>query len=154
MLPRMLKRIAMAVAALLVPAAILTAALAHAAPVPARLVALRWAETRAGAPYVWGGSGPGFDCSGLVMAAYARAGISLPHNTVAMLRSGRLHWEPRQAAHWGDVIMWGGSQPFHTELDFGYNGLRTFGAHSQGSAVGVAWQGGSWYAGESFYRVY
>jgi len=44
--------------------------------------ALRWALTRRGDPYVWGAAGPGaFDCSGLVMWAYAHVGISLPHFT-------------------------------------------------------------------------
>jgi len=44
--------------------------------------ALRLALTRIGDPYVWGGSGPGdFDCSGLVMWAYAQVGISLDHFT-------------------------------------------------------------------------
>ena len=38
------------------------------------------AESRVGDPYVWGAAGPGaFDCSGLVMWAYAQVGISLPH---------------------------------------------------------------------------
>ena len=44
--------------------------------------ALRWALTRLGDPYVWGGAGPNdFDCSGLVMWAYAHVGISLEHFT-------------------------------------------------------------------------
>jgi peptidoglycan DL-endopeptidase CwlO len=44
--------------------------------------AVRFALTKLGAPYVWGGSGPNyFDCSGLVMWAYAQVGISLPHYT-------------------------------------------------------------------------
>jgi peptidoglycan DL-endopeptidase CwlO len=44
--------------------------------------ALRWALSRRGDPYVWGAAGPNaFDCSGLVMWAYAQVGISLPHFT-------------------------------------------------------------------------
>jgi peptidoglycan DL-endopeptidase CwlO len=44
--------------------------------------ALRFALTRIGDPYVWGGAGPDdFDCSGLVMWAYAQVGISLEHFT-------------------------------------------------------------------------
>jgi peptidoglycan DL-endopeptidase CwlO len=44
--------------------------------------ALRFALTRIGDPYVWGAAGPSsFDCSGLVMWAYAQIGISLMHFT-------------------------------------------------------------------------
>jgi cell wall-associated NlpC family hydrolase len=43
-------------------------------------VAVAAAETRLGDPYVWGAAGPNaFDCSGLVMWAWAHAGVSLPH---------------------------------------------------------------------------
>jgi peptidoglycan DL-endopeptidase CwlO len=45
-------------------------------------VALRAALTRRGYPYVWGAAGStAFDCSGLVLWAYAQEGISLPHYT-------------------------------------------------------------------------
>lgn len=38
------------------------------------------AESRLGDEYVWGGAGPSvFDCSGLVMWAWAHAGVDLPH---------------------------------------------------------------------------
>jgi peptidoglycan DL-endopeptidase CwlO len=44
--------------------------------------ALRAALTRLGDEYVWGGAGPAvFDCSGLVMWAYAQVGVSLAHFT-------------------------------------------------------------------------
>ena len=43
-------------------------------------VAVSWALSQIGTPYVWGGESPGvgFDCSGLVQAAYAVAGVALP----------------------------------------------------------------------------
>jgi peptidoglycan DL-endopeptidase CwlO len=42
-----------------------------------------------GTPYVWGGAAPGgFDCSGLVVFAYAQVGISLPHYTGALWNVG------------------------------------------------------------------
>ncbi len=48
--------------------------------VGAQAVAVEWALTQIGTPYVWGGETPGvgFDCSGLVQAAYAVAGVALP----------------------------------------------------------------------------
>src|SRR5215472_1185831 len=51
--------------------------------------ALRWALSRRGDPYVWGAAGPNqFDCSGLVMWAYAQVGIGLPHFTGAQWTMG------------------------------------------------------------------
>jgi cell wall-associated NlpC family hydrolase len=44
--------------------------------------ALRAALTQRGKPYVWGAAGPNaYDCSGLVVWAFAQEGISLPHYT-------------------------------------------------------------------------
>jgi cell wall-associated NlpC family hydrolase len=56
--------------------------------IASRAVAL--ARAQLGVPYVSGGASPaGFDCSGLVMWAYARLGISLPHNAAALYGVGR-----------------------------------------------------------------
>jgi cell wall-associated NlpC family hydrolase len=52
--------------------------------------AARWALTQQLKPYVWGAEGPrSYDCSGLVMAAYQRVGISLPHYTGDQWTAGR-----------------------------------------------------------------
>jgi cell wall-associated NlpC family hydrolase len=44
-------------------------------------VAVRYAYGAIGTPYVWAADGPnGYDCSGLTLAAWRAAGVSLPHN--------------------------------------------------------------------------
>jgi cell wall-associated NlpC family hydrolase len=68
--------------------------------------ALQAALSRRGDPYVWAAAGPGeFDCSGLVMWAFAQEGIALPHYTGAQWNSGmhvaRADLEP------GDLVFFG-----------------------------------------------
>jgi cell wall-associated NlpC family hydrolase len=47
------------------------------------------ALSQLGTPYVWAGSAPGgFDCSGLVMWAYAQVGVALPHSSYAQWGMG------------------------------------------------------------------
>lgn len=63
-----------------------------------------------GVPYVWGGGSPsGFDCSGLVMYAYARAGISLPHSSRAQFGYGVA--VSRGSLQPGDLVFFG--SPIH-----------------------------------------
>ncbi|WP_435113541.1 NlpC/P60 family protein [Nocardiopsis synnemataformans] len=50
---------------------------------------LDFARAQIGKPYVWGGTGPdGYDCSGLVQAAWAQAGVSLPRTTYDQVNAG------------------------------------------------------------------
>jgi cell wall-associated NlpC family hydrolase len=43
--------------------------------------AVKFACAQIGKPYVWGAEGPdSYDCSGLMLAAWAKAGVSLPHS--------------------------------------------------------------------------
>ena len=45
-------------------------------------IAANWALSQLGKPYLWGGAGPAeYDCSGLTMMAWARAGVQLLHYT-------------------------------------------------------------------------
>lgn len=47
------------------------------------------AMSKVGSAYVYGAGGPSaFDCSGLISWAYAQLGVSLPHQSAAMLSSG------------------------------------------------------------------
>jgi peptidoglycan DL-endopeptidase CwlO len=65
--------------------------------------ALAAAMTRLGDPYVWGAAGPDeFDCSGLVVWAFAREGITLPHYTGDLWNSG-VHI-PRADLEPGDLV--------------------------------------------------
>lgn len=65
------------------------------APVPnggsgAAKTAIAFAMSQLGDPYVYGGTGPdGWDCSGLVMKAYAAAGVSLPRVVGPQMAAGR-----------------------------------------------------------------
>ncbi len=51
--------------------------------------AIAYAKAQIGKPYVWGAEGPdAFDCSGLIQAAYASAGIRLSRTTYTQIRDG------------------------------------------------------------------
>jgi cell wall-associated NlpC family hydrolase len=87
-----------------------TFALPPGTPAPVA-TAIRYALAQVGKPYVWGGAGPdGYDCSGLVMAAYAAAGITLPRTTYQQVDAGTA--VPRAAdLSPGDLIFTVGVEP-------------------------------------------
>ncbi|QES42255.1 hypothetical protein DEJ49_15765 [Streptomyces venezuelae] len=69
--------------------------------------AISYAMRHLGDPYVWGGNGPhGWDCSGLVMAAYRQAGIALPRVADAQYRATRPI--SRGQLRRGDLVFWSG----------------------------------------------
>jgi len=72
-------------------------------------VAVDWALAQVGTPYIWGGETPGvgFDCSGLVQAAYKVAGISLPRVAQDQY-DGTAKLGPGNPVEPGDLIFFGG----------------------------------------------
>jgi len=68
-------------------------------------VALAYARSKVGSPYVWGAVGPDlFDCSGLTQWAYGQAGLTLP-------RTSREQWftgphPPLGQLQPGDLLFW------------------------------------------------
>jgi cell wall-associated NlpC family hydrolase len=122
---------ALAAAVLVISLAALVSVRASASSKPTRLVALEWAEHQAGKWYCWGGNGPScFDCSGLVVAAYQHAGISLPRTTFEMLDSPLLRQIPASQRRRGDLAFYGSG---HVEL-VTFSG--TFGALHTGAQIG------------------
>lgn len=107
-----------------------------------RLAVWNYALRQQGKPYIWGGTGPaGFDCSGLVYAAYLSRGIRLPRTTYEMLGSWRLVRISKSHAKRGDLAFFGTG---HVEL-FGW-GNWTFGAAEPGTSIGFHLMNSYWHA--------
>jgi peptidoglycan DL-endopeptidase CwlO len=68
--------------------------------------AVRFAYGVLGAPYVWAGEGPGYDCSGLIKMAWRAGGKALPHNA-AMQWNATTHISAGQLAP-GDLVFYYG----------------------------------------------
>ncbi|MDH6129470.1 C40 family peptidase, partial [Kitasatospora sp. GP82] len=65
------------------------------------------AEAQEGKPYVRGGNGPdSFDCSGLMVWAYAKAGISLPRTSEEQASAGTDIGTDISNARPGDLIIY------------------------------------------------
>ena len=72
---------------------------------PAAAVAVQWAQRQIGKPYEYGASGPdSFDCSGLTMYVWGRAGVGLPHSAAGQWDdSARV---PVSALQPGDLVFY------------------------------------------------
>ena len=94
---------------------------------------IKRAQSQIGVPYSWGGGnadGPsrgidegagtvGLDCSGLVLYAFAGAGIKLPHYSGSQYNMGRKI--PTSQMRRGDVLFWGPEGSQHVAIYLGNN---------------------------------
>jgi cell wall-associated NlpC family hydrolase len=111
------------------------------APPPTHSGVVGVALSQLNTPYVWAGSAPGgFDCSGLVMWAYAQVGVSLPHSTYAQYGYGvPVSRDQLQA---GDLVFFDGLG--HVGIYIG--GDQFVHAPHTGDVVKISSLGESWYA--------
>jgi cell wall-associated NlpC family hydrolase len=103
--------------------------------------AVSYARAQIGKPYTYGAAGPGaYDCSGLTMAAWRAAGVSIPRTSQAQWTG--LVRVPASAVQPGDLVVYNGAE--HIALYIG--GGQIIEAPRPGKAVQVApWRSG-WYA--------
>ena len=106
---------------------------------PKALAALKEAQKYTGTKYHWGGSTPqtGFDCSGLVQWAYAKAGIQIPRVTDAQFAASNGTSVERSDLKPGDLVFFG--QPgniYHVGISMG--GDKFLHAPKTGDVVKVA----------------
>ncbi|MFV2198339.1 NlpC/P60 family protein [Nocardiopsis sp. LOL_012] len=89
---------------------------------------LDFARAQVGKPYQWGGTGPdAYDCSGLVQAAWAQAGVSLPRTTYDQVNAGTR--VSRDQVQPGDLLFfYDESAPSHVGLYSG-NGMMIHGSN-------------------------
>ncbi len=113
-----------------------------------RMAAYVWAYHHVRDPYCWGGTGPScFDCSGLIVAAYAREGLHFGRSTYEILASWRLVRESESRARRGDLAFFGTGH-----VEFFVTPRYTFGALEPGTRIG--WHRSSvWWHPTMFFRV-
>ena len=103
--------------------------------------AVAFAYAQIGKPYVWGATGPSsYDCSGLVQAAWASAGLSIPRTTYDQWAS--LPHIPLSDLEPGDLILYNGES--HVAIYVG-NGYIVDAPHT-GAVVERISESTSWYA--------
>jgi cell wall-associated NlpC family hydrolase len=124
----------------------LTAAVGDAAcaaaspPDGAAARAIAFAHAQIGRPYLWGGDGPeageaGFDCSGLVAAAYASAGVRLPRTAHTQYHATTR--VPESGLRPGDLVFYGNPDTKIHHVGLYIGGGQMIDAPSAGKLVGT-----------------
>lgn len=107
-------------------------------PGPEAAAAIAFALRQLGKPYLYAAAGPDtFDCSGLVMAAYQAAGISLIHYSGAQYAS--LPHVPLRSMLPGDLVFWGPEGSKHVAIYVGAGRILEAGGSAHNVHIGPIW---------------
>ncbi len=90
---------------------------------------INYARSKIGAPYVWAGNGPGFDCSGITYMAYKQIGVTLPRTASGQYYVGTR--VPFSQARAGDLVFWARNGSIYHVAMYSGNG-RIISAHKPG----------------------
>jgi cell wall-associated NlpC family hydrolase len=105
-------------------------------------IAVAYALAQVGDRYVAAASGPNsFDCSGLTMAAWRRAGVSLPHYSFSQYHATRRI--SRSELRPGDLLFYFGGSAHHVSMYIGGGMMVSASNPRDGVEVIAAW--GPWY---------
>jgi cell wall-associated NlpC family hydrolase len=117
---------------------------------PRALTALAEARKYMGTPYLWGGSTPktGFDCSGLVQWAYAKAGIRIPRVTDQQILAPGATAVSRSNLLPGDLVFFRDSTGYVHHVGMSLGGDKFIHAPHTGDVVKVSSLKESYYARE------
>jgi cell wall-associated NlpC family hydrolase len=154
-----LAALAMTVAASLLAALPANASLQHQSHRSARDLkihhGLEVAIRHKGDPYSYGSAGPyAFDCSGLTMFSYDKAGLHLPRTSGGQAQAVR--HIPKRNLHRGDLVFFtSGGHVYHVAIYLGHHGGRRWILHAPHSGTVVQrdpiWTR-SWFAGTLRHR--
>jgi hypothetical protein len=107
---------------------------------PRALAAVHEARRYLGTPYQWGGSTPqtGFDCSGLMQWAYAKAGIRIPRTTYLQIDAANARAVGRDQLEPGDLIFFRNSSGDVHHVGMSLGGDRFIQAPHTGDVVKIS----------------
>jgi NlpC/P60 family len=117
---------------------------------PRAMAAVAEAKKYLGTPYLWGGSKPetGFDCSGLMQWAYAKAGIEIPRVTYDQIEAENATEVDRQDLRPGDLVFFADASGDVHHVGMSLGGDKFLHAPRTGDVVKISSLNDSYYASE------
>lgn len=105
---------------------------------PVAAAAIEFARAQLGKPYLYAAAGPdSYDCSGLVMAAFRSAGVSLPHYSGAQYQM--LPHVALDNVQPGDLMFWGSGGSEHVAIYVGAGRILEAGGSTHIVHIGAIW---------------